>query len=380
MEFQVAKGNWRRSFGSLWLAQLQAAFTANAYEFLVIFMLAKEGLSGAETSLRWAVQGIFAAPFILFSMAAGRLADRSSKRTVAVATQIAGVGVLALAASALALGNLPLVLLALFLTGAQGAFFSPAKYGLLPELVPHERLSWANGIMALATFTATILGVLAGGWMSESLTRAWSGGLLVVLALFGVVASLGIARVRAAEPGVKIRLNFVADAVEQFGRARKDRVLFLALAGSTTFWFLGAVVRINTLAYGAGVLGVGPERSGLLLGAMALGIALGSVVAGYASGRKIEYGLIPFGALGMTASLAMLFRTGLTFQGAAASLAALGFSAGFFYVPINALLQHRPAPERKGEVLALASLLSFVAVFLSWPVGSLSARLGLGPE
>ena len=234
MEFQVAKGNWRRSFGSLWLAQLQAAFTANAYEFLVIFMLAKEGLSGAETSLRWAVQGIFAAPFILFSMAAGRLADRSSKRTVAVATQIGGVGVLALAASALALGNLPLVLLALFLTGAQGAFFSPAKYGLLPELVPHERLSWANGIIALATFTATILGVLAGGWMSESLTRAWSGGLLVVLALFGVVASLGIARVRAAEPGVKIRLNFVADAVEQFGRARKDRVLFLALAGSTS--------------------------------------------------------------------------------------------------------------------------------------------------
>jgi len=99
------------------------------------------------------------------------------------------------------------------------------------------------------------------------------------------------------------------------------------------------------------------------MAAVALGIGLGSLAAGYLSGNKIENGLIPLGALGVTGFAAALSGDPLSFTWTAALLALMGFFAGFFIVPINAMLQHRPPEDRKGGVLAAANLLSFVGIF-----------------
>ncbi|PYS45630.1 MAG: acyl-[ACP]--phospholipid O-acyltransferase, partial [Acidobacteria bacterium] len=137
-----------------------------------------------------------------------------------------------------------------------------------------------------------------------------------------------------------------------------------AVLGNTYFWFLAALLQTNILFYSDDFLHAGPVRKGYLQAALAIGIGVGSLAAGYLSGKKIEYGLIPVGSIGLTAFALALFGNGLGFGTVAGLLGMLGFFAGFFVVPINALIQHRPDPDRKGGVIAAANLLSFAGIFL----------------
>ena len=102
-----------------------------------------------------------------------------------------------------------------------------------------------------------------------------------------------------------------------------------------------------------------------LQAALAIGIGLGSLAAGYLSGGKIEYGLIPLGAIGMTVFGGLLYPSAHSLGTGRIYLALLGFFGGLFAVPLNALIQHRPPPEQKGGVIAAANLLSFVGMLLA---------------
>src|SRR5262249_16221515 len=117
----------------------------------------------------------------------------------------------------------------------------------------------------------------------------------------------------------------------------------------------------TVLVYGKDVLALSPTRISWLDASLALGIGLGSLIAGYISGNKIEYGLIPLGAFGMTVMAALVGGLEHTFTSAALILAGLGIFGGFFAVPVNALIQYRPAADKKGGVIAAANLLSFIA-------------------
>ena len=98
---------------------------------------------------------------------------------------------------------------------------------------------------------------------------------------------------------------------------------------------------------------------------MAIGIALGSVLAGFLSGRKIEYGLIPLGSLGLAACSLMLGLPGLSFAQVSTLLALLGVAGGFFIVPVNALIQHLPPRKDKGSVLAATGWLNACGIFIA---------------
>jgi len=357
-----------RGFWSLILTQAQGAFSDNALKNLVIFIIIGLGLSQQERDkLVPLVGALFAVPFVLFSMAGGFLADRFSKRSVTIGTKVLEIAVVLVALAGLAAQNLSVCLIAIFLFSTQGALFGPAKYGLLPELVPQPRLSWANGIIELGTFLSIIGGTVAGGWMAEAFRgrQAWSGGILLVLAALGLFTSMGVGRVPAADPARKFQWNFLGDLWQQVQYIRGDRTLFLAVAGNTYFWFLGALLQSAILIYGSDVLHLSETRGGFLMAALGVGIGLGSFAAGYLSGNKIEYGLIPLGALGMTSFGAALARAELTFASVLSLLALLGFFAGFAVVPLNALIQHRPDESRKGGVIAASNLLSFVGIFIA---------------
>jgi len=146
---------------------------------------------------------------------------------------------------------------------------------------------------------------------------------------------------------------------------RGDRPLILSVIGNTYFSFLGQLLFLNLFFYGLEVWRLDEMGIGRLWMSLALGIGVGSVAAGYLSGGKIEYGLVPLGALGMSVVSALLALPGGSVAQAMALIAALGFTGGFFIVPISALLQHRPDKDKKGEVLATANLLSFVGIFLA---------------
>jgi acyl-[acyl-carrier-protein]-phospholipid O-acyltransferase / long-chain-fatty-acid--[acyl-carrier-protein] ligase len=360
-----APRSWRLGFWSLIATQFQGAFNDNGLKFLVLYLIIGTNLTPDEEETKVLLVGaLFALPFILFSMTGGYLADRFNKRAVTIGTKVFEIGVMAFAIVGFAVHSMPMSLAALFLASTQGALFGPSKYGLLPEILPENRLSWGNGVIELGTFLAAIVGTaVAGqlpGWFGNH--QAYSGIFFLGCSVVGLLTSLGITKVRAADPTKKFRINFLGDLWTNGKRIRTDRVLWLAVAGNTYFFFLGALLQFDIVFYGRDVLAVASSRGSLLQAAIAIGIGVGSLAAGYLSGGKIEYGLIPLGAMGITVFGFLLAIPGLSFVTVLALLAALGFFGGFFIVPISALLQHRPEEQHRGGVLASANLLSFVGI------------------
>jgi acyl-[acyl-carrier-protein]-phospholipid O-acyltransferase/long-chain-fatty-acid--[acyl-carrier-protein] ligase len=358
-----------RGFWALIVTQFQGAFSDNVVKNLVVFVaLFGTTMTLAEkNSYGESIAALFSLPFILFSMAGGFLADRFSKRSVMLGVKTFELLIMSLVFAGLLTWNKNFLLASVFLMGTHSAIFGPSKYGSLPELLPEKKLSWGNGILELGTFMAIILGTVAAALMSEHFHgRQWlSGVVLVALAVVGFFACLGITKIPAADPRKKFQPNFPAEIWRQVRAMRGDRPLWLALCGNTYFNFLGMLLLLNLFFYGSETLHVSETHIGLLNVALALGIGLGSVAAGYLSGGKIEYGLVPLGSLGLAVFSVWLAQPAIGLGESFVLLALLGFFGGFFIVPIAALLQHRPARENKGQVQATANWFSFVGVFIA---------------
>src|SRR5215813_1852342 len=157
---------------------------------------------------------------------------------------------------------------------------------------------------------------------------------------------------------------------------RQDAVLWAAVIANTFFWFLGAILLLNIVLYATDVLQVDEVHSSYMMAALSLGIGAGSYIAGHASGKKIEMGMILPALTAIVLALAVLYVPGLHFQEVLAILFALGVSAGFFVVPVNALIQNRPRPEVKGRVIGASNFLSFGGIALQPLVQYAMLRLG----
>ncbi|HVO57745.1 MAG TPA: MFS transporter [Dongiaceae bacterium] len=369
-----------RGFWALILTQFQGAFSDNTLKWLVSYLVLGAGLTASQRDLYFVlvVPLVFAVPFLLFSIPGGFLADRFSKRDVAIATKVMELGVMLLAAVALALNRLELAGAALFLACTQGALFGPTKYGLLPELLPYERLSWGNGIIELTTLLAAIFGSLAGGLLATAFRgRQWISGLiLLAISVVGWACSLGISRLPARDPQREFPWNWAADFWREWQRISFEKNLKRAVLANTFFWFLGSLLLLNTVLYATDVLRTDEAHSSYLLAAVGLGIGIGSYVAGLASGKTIESGMILPGMTGIAVFATLLSLPTLSFFWCLALLALLGICGGFYVVPVNAWIQRIPRPEEKGRVIAVANLLSFIGVALQ-PVAQFALlRLG----
>src|SRR5437867_1438042 len=231
-------------FWALFVTQFQNAFSDNVLKFLTTFIIIALGFSQERRDQLVPLVGlVFALPFVLFSMTGGYLADRFSKRTVITGIKLAEIGIMSLAMVGLWRHNVVLLLGVIFLMSTHSAVFGPNKYSLLPELLGEKELSWGNGILQLGTFIASISGTVAAGLLSDTFGRnqIWSGAILVGLAMFGTLTSLGISRIPAANPAKQFRVNFLGEFWTQLQTVRGDRVLWLAILGSTFLWFLAAL-------------------------------------------------------------------------------------------------------------------------------------------
>jgi acyl-[acyl-carrier-protein]-phospholipid O-acyltransferase/long-chain-fatty-acid--[acyl-carrier-protein] ligase len=367
-------------FWALIAAQFQGAFSDNTLKWLVSFLVLELGVSHERRDFLFVlvVPLVFAIPFLLFSIPGGYVADRFSKRSVTVWTKVLELGTMCFVTFALWQNRLDLAAVALFLVCTQAAIFGPSKYGLLPELLPTSKLSWGNGVIELWTLLAAIGGTLAGGFLAHHFhgRQEWSGIFLIVLSLFGLLSSLGISRVPAADPQRKFAWNWVRELFEEIGRIREDAVLWVAIIANTFFWFLGAILLLNIVLYATDILRVDEAHSSYLLAALSLGIGAGSYIAGLASGRKIETGMILPGLMGIAMAAGALFVPGLSYEFVMILLFVLGVTAGFFVVPVNALIQNRPKPEVKGRVIGASNFLSFGGIALQPLVQYAMLRLG----
>ncbi len=364
----------------LLVAQFFGGFNDNAWKLFVIFLSIQgikarvgdegpqfEAAAQTQTTIAFVVLTL---PLILFSIPAGVLADRLSKRSLILAMK--AVEVLLMATGTVLLLRNPsggiVILVILALMGAQSALFIPAKYGILPELLPHERLSAGNGTLEFWTFLAIIAGTIAGGVLLESVgASTWIVGLILTgLAMVGFVGAWAVPRVPAARSAGGIQ----ATLSSAWAAMRADRVLWLAVLGAVFFWAIASLMGQDILVYGKVVLHLSDTMTGVPLVGFAVGIGIGSVIAGKMSASKVEYGLIPLGTIGLACLTFLfgIFQPGLT--GTLVLMVLMGLSSGLIVVPLQAILQWRSPKDRRGAVIALANVFAFTGIL----VGSLGAH------
>jgi len=352
-------------FAFFW-TQFLGAFNDNFLKIVVSFVALDLATSGSSNYVEL-IAFLFILPSALFSGYAGHLADVYSKRTILVSVKICEIGIMFFALAAFLIGHVQFMLAAVFFMGLHSAFFSPAKYGILPEMLPESELSRGNGLLEMSTFIAIILGTSVGGavfgvWKQN---LPFIGLLMTAIAVLGTLTSFGIARVPASGASKPMRLNPMGEVFDGLHRLRQDRPLWLTVIGISYFWFLGALVQINILFFGKELLHLDEFNIGLLGTFLALGIGAGSLTAGRLSGDHIELGLVPVGSIAMAICLGLVALSSHSYAFTCVSLVLLGFSAGLFAVPLNAFLQQKSGKEEKGQLIATNNFVNTIGIFLA---------------
>jgi acyl-[acyl-carrier-protein]-phospholipid O-acyltransferase/long-chain-fatty-acid--[acyl-carrier-protein] ligase len=342
-----------RGFRAFLWTQFLGALNDNAYKMVLSLLAVAYVPSQAGRYLALA-GATFIAPFLLFSGYAGYLADACNKRRVLIATKAMEMGTMLLAFAAFFTSSIELMLAVLFLVAVQATLFSPAKYGILPEMLPEEALSRANGLLEMSTFAAIVLGTTAAGLLFQvwKTTPARIGLVFVAIAAIGSLTSLGISRVPDSGATVRFSANPLAEVAAGFRRLKQDRPLLLTVIGISWFWFLGALLQMDLILLGREALRIGEMQTALMAAALAVGIGAGSLAAGWLSGDRVELGIVPLGSAGMGVCSMLLAFAAPSYGRALAALALLGFTGGLFIVPLNALLQQRSPRHEKGRLIA----------------------------
>lgn len=363
----MKRSNSKHSFAWLNATQFFGALNDNVFKLMVIFFLVDHlGFDRSATIGLAAI--VFVVPFLLFSHAAGVLADRHSKQNIIFYSKCAETALMAAGLVAILLANPYMLYALLFLMCVQSAFFGPSKFGIIPEIVREDELSRANSFLVGLTYLAIIIGTFVPSLFLVMIFRNSYAGLATVcigISALGLVSSTRIEKTESAG-STKQRFTplFVVEIFKTLFGLRKDRYLFATLLSVAYFLFLGAFIQQNTLLFGPEVLGWDTTTSGYLFPMAAVGIALGALVSGKLSGRSIEFGVVPVGAIGLSASCLLMGGAG-TLWATLLLVFCIGLSAGIFIVPLQSYVQHKSPRDRLGEILACMNFLNFTGVALA---------------
>ncbi len=346
----------------LW-TQFLGAFNDNVFK-IVISMLAIRSMgsqSGAYLSL---IGAIFMLPWFFFSGYAGYLADRLNKRTILISMKAFELVVMVLAYFSFLSGQILWMLVVLFLMALQSTFFSPAKYGILPEMLPDTELSRANGLVEMSTFLAIILGTSFGGFMFS----VWKdhldpiGTVLIGVAATGYVTSFWIGRVPMPGRIPRFNPNPWGEIAQGLQRLFKNRMIWSTVCGIAYFGFLGAFLQMVFLLFGSEIMHLDEFSISLLGTFLAVGVGIGSLLAGRLSGDKVELGLVPLGSIGMGIFALWLAASGESFFQVALMLTLLGCMGGLFSVPLYAYLQQKSAKGERGQFIGTSNFMQTLGI------------------
>lgn len=377
----------KRGFLSLIATQFFGAANDNILKGVLTYMVIDGAWRGDLGDGGQGIVGIcFTIPFIVLSGYAGQFADRHSKRYVSVLVKVVEIPIAIVAWVGFATGNLWITLASLVALTCQSAFFGPAKYGMIPELVDEGDLSRANGTINMMTNIAVIVGTLAAGFISDAYNpqgeaRDGADGLLwlpgLVLTLIAVAGLASVVFLTKLEPGdhnLRYNLNPLAPYVVAIREMAKTRMLMVMLAWG--YFYLLAGLALLILPEYTIVLNINRAEASVLLGVMGVAIGVGSAVAGLISGHRIEPRLIPIGAAGLIfffillgivppALLLQQPMARVALSSVAAFVFGAGFFAGFYIIPLQALLQKLSPDSERGRFLGTANAVSFTFLTVS---------------
>ena len=243
-------------FWTQFLGALNDNLFRNALAILIVFRsLSIAGLGPNEVVVLSA--GVFIFPFVTFSAFAGQLADRYQKPRLVRIVKLVEIALMAVAALGLLSGDLKLLLVVLFLMGAQSAFFGPVKYSILPQILEPDELVGGNALVETGTFLAILLGTILGGL----LVSVPGGGTILVsaavvlVAVSGYLASRLIPPLEAENPKLRIALNPIVPLRETIRATGVNPTVFQSILAISWFWFFGTCLVALLPDYGKSVLG-----------------------------------------------------------------------------------------------------------------------------
>lgn len=367
-----------RRLGPLFTTQFFGAFNDNLFKAALTVLFVYGSLVAAEHRdlAVNAAAGLFVLPFFLFSAMAGQIADRYEKSRIVRRVKLLEIAVALMAGVALFLQSFTLMLAVLFMLGVQSAFFGPLKFSILPQHLDETELVGGNGVVGMGTFVSillgTIVGTLIGGGEAVS---AWLFALVLAVAVAGYLASRRIPEAPANDPGERVRWNLFMVTWRIIGLARQQKSVFLSILGISWFWLIGAVYIAQIPNLTREHLAGGPTVVTLFLTVFTVAVAIGSLLCERLSGRRIEIGLVPFGALGISIAgidgyFAILGIDGAGLRNAWQFLAAggsvrllidmlvLGICGGMFVIPLQAFIQARTRPQRRARIIAANNILN----------------------
>lgn len=394
---------FKRGFMSLLATQFFGAANDNILKTVLTYMVVDGAWRGKLGEGGQGLVGIcFTVPFILLSGYAGQLADRFSKRSLSVIVKIAEIPIAMLAWIGFWTDNLWLTLLSLIALTCQSAFFGPAKYGMIPEIVEEGDLSRANGTINMMTNVAVIAGTLLAGWVAdhyapqqvegaEPLGRLlWLPGAAIMLtAILGLVSVVFLPPTHPGSRDVRYELNPLKTYFDSIREMSKTRILMVMMAWG--YFYLLAGISLFIIPEYTKILGIQRFEASVLMGVMGVAIGVGCAAAGLISGHRIEPRLIPIGAVGLSffflllgvvqpslPDYAPMVRVALS--NVSFFILGAGFFAGFYIVPLQSLLQKLSPDNERGRFLGTANALSFtfmtVSALFYWAI----AKLFVGRE
>lgn len=368
-----------RRFLPFFLTQLLGAFNDNIFkQALILGILFKLNAQADQALLINLCALLFILPFFLFSALGGQFGEKFAKDALIRAIKLGEVLIMLAGAVGVLLGNLPLMLLVLFLMGSQSALFGPVKYSILPQALREGELVGGNALVETGTFLAILGGTIGAGLlMASSDYAALVAGSVVGVAVLGYLASRFIPFAHASLPQLALDWNILRQSwqIMRMGLGQRPAVS-RSLIGNSWFWFLGAVYLTQIPAFAKDWLHGDESVVTLILTLFSLGIGLGSMLCERLSGGKVEIGLVPFGSIGLSLFgillwagsgqlapadsaydwLSLLAQPGsLTLLGC---VVGLGLFGGFYIVPLYALIQSRTAEQERARVVAANNILN----------------------
>lgn len=393
----------QRRFAPFFWTQFLGAFNDNVFKTALLTILTYETLTWTTLDpnlLNNLIPGLFILPFLLFSATAGQLADKFDKARLARIVKLMEIGIMGVAAIGWMTHNLWLLVAAVAGMGMHSALFGPVKYSYLPQHLNTHELVGGNGVVEMGTFVGILLGEVVGAVLilSKPLGVELVAAGTILIAIAGWISSRRIPSSPPPVPGLRINRNPVSEGIRNIRFSSRNRVVFAAMLGNSWFWFYGAILLAQFPMFSKNELGGDHSVFVLLLTVFSLGIGAGSLLCERLSGHKVEIGLVPFGAIGLTLFGIDLYLSGSSYAAAAAgksAVDAVGFLAqpgggrvlvdclligvfgGLYIVPLFALIQTRSDRAHLSRTIAGMNILNALFMVVAALAGTLLLKSGL---
>lgn len=376
-----------RRFLPMFLTQFFGALNDNVYKqaLLLVFTYGWISQQSANVStLNNLAALLFILPYFIFSATAGQLADKYERAQLVRSIKLLEIIIMLIGTAGFLLGNLWLLLIALFLMGAQSTFFGPIKYAILPEVLkPHELMS-GNAIFQSGTSIAILLGMILGGAVISvsAGNLLWISLTVIVIALIGYASSRFVLTQRVTAPEIEIDWNFFRTSFQTLKYAKSLPMIFLILLGNSWYWFYGATYLTQIPQLTQQNLHASENVVSLLLTLFSVGIGAGSLLCRKLGGSEVNIKMVPIGAVGLTIfafylagalafvppqtgellGLSAVFQQGWSYYHVMLAVTLLGVSGGFYIVPLYAMMQAYSPRSHRARVVAANNILN--AIFM----------------